>query len=238
VENISKTGEYLHNDHPKTCDADDFWGQVSRTVKGVPVSQIYIDMIVAAIANALKFSSTDNLLDIGCGNGALSKLFFDKISKFHGVDFSEYLVSIAKKNFEKIPMQTFTVTDAVDYVENKLGGEGYTKALCYGAFAYFSVEKAQRLLAGVFDNFPNVDLFFIGNLPDKDKVDLFAAEKSYVVKIDDYNTPIGIWRTQDEFREMANQTGWDVDFTEMPNEFYSSGYRYDALLKRKMNRIN
>ena len=64
-------GDFRHKEHPKTCAADDFWGQVSRTVNGVPVSQENIDIIVQAIRDGLSFSPDDVLLDIGCGNGGI-----------------------------------------------------------------------------------------------------------------------------------------------------------------------
>jgi len=230
----SRNGDYLHKEYPKTRAADDFWGQVSRTVKGVAVSQENIDMIVQAIRNGLAFSPDDVLLDIGCGNGALSQYFFDECVQFHGVDFSEYLIEVAKSNFERKPTHLFTETDAVEYIKTESKTEKFTKALCYGAFTYFSFANAERLLAGIAKRFPNVSLFFVGNLPDKDRADLFfPEEKVYSCLLDEPDSPIGIWRTQEEFRALARRTGWDLEFSVMPDNFYSAHYRYDALLKRR-----
>ena len=36
----------FYKEHPKTCDPEDFWGQVKRTVNGKPIPQAQIDMIV------------------------------------------------------------------------------------------------------------------------------------------------------------------------------------------------
>lgn len=226
--------DYRYKEYPKTCAADDFWGQVSRTIGGEPVSQEHIDMIVQAIRNGLAFSSGDVLLDIGCGNGMLSHYFCDECAQFHGVDFSEYLIKVAKSNFEKKPTHLFTEIDAVQYVETEANPEKYTKALCYGAFTYFSFENAERLLAGIAKRFTNINLFFIGNLPDKERAHLFFPEgKDFRSLLDDRESSIGIWHSKEEFRDLANKTGWDVEFSVMPDDFYSAHYRYDALLKRR-----
>jgi len=228
--------DYLHKEHPKTCAENDFWGQVCRTVKGVPVSQEHIDMIVRTIKNGMNFSAGDILLDIGCGNGALSQYFFDECAKFNGVDFSEYLIMIAKNNFETPPTHIFTKIDAVEYIESEPNPDMFTKALCYGVFSYFSQDQAEKVLSGIIKFFTNINLFFIGNLPDKDRAHLFfPTENDYNDDLlNDRESPIGIWRSRDEFSDLARKTGWNVEFSLMPDNFYSAHYRYDAILKRNI----
>ena len=97
--------DFIHKEYPKSCDPGDFFAQVKRTVNGKPVSQEQINIIVNSIVNGLQLKSNDVMFDLGCGNGALSMLMFSSIKKYHGVDFSEFLVEVAKKNFE---MKDFT----------------------------------------------------------------------------------------------------------------------------------
>jgi len=230
----NNVGNYLHHEHPKTCAVDDFWGQVSRTVKGVPVDQKQIDMIVEAIQKGLDLSSDDVLLDLGCGNGALSKYFFNHCVAFRGIDFSEYSIQIAKKNFEIKNSHIFTEDDAVHFVKTDTEPERYTKVLCYGAFSYFSEDVARRLLVTINQLYINVRRVYIGNLPDKDLYSLFfTSDKPCNPDLDDPNSAIGIWRSINEFSWLASETGWQVEFIRMPEEFYSSHYRYDVLLRRK-----
>ena len=131
----------FYKEHPKTCDADDFWGQVKRTVNGEPVSQEQIDMIIDAVVLGLELSEKDTLLDLCCGNGALSTLFFDRCQGGIGIDFSEYLVGIANDNFAKNGSREFFLGDVVDvkkikkealqeHIENltaKYMSKGYSK---------------------------------------------------------------------------------------------------------------
>ncbi len=231
-------GDYLHKEHPKSCASDDFWGQVSRTVHGVPVSQDQINMIVSAIKDGLAFSSEDVLLDIGCGNGALSRYFFDDILQFQGVDYSEYLIEIAKTNFEKAPDYIFKEFDAASYVQNEAEPERFTKCLIYGAFTYLSSQDAEIVLSGLFERFIDIKTVYIGNLPDRDRAHLFYPEgKEFSHLLDDKNSPIGIWRSKNDFIHIVNKAGWDIDIREMPEGFYAAYYRYDVILRRPINRL-
>lgn len=70
----------FYKEHPKTCARDDFWSQVKRTVNGKPVSQDQIEMIVDAVISGLSLGMDDRLLDLCCGNGALTRYFFARCS--------------------------------------------------------------------------------------------------------------------------------------------------------------
>jgi SAM-dependent methyltransferase len=230
--NISK-GEYIHKEYPKTCAPDDFWGQVKRTVKGVAVSQAQIDMIIGAIKEGLCLSKEDVLLDIGCGNGALSRYFFNDCSQLFGVDFSEYLISVAKANFEKSPFYIFKEIDAVNYVDWELEAGRFTKALCYGCLPYLSFIEAEYVLRQLSERFFHITTIYIGNLPDKERAHLFYEDGTDLSGVlDDKTSPIGIWRSKEELTKLAFATGWSVKFHNMPADFYAAHYRYDAILSR------
>src|ERR1700750_1427456 len=62
-----------YDQYARTLPTDDLWGQVKRTVAGNPVDGSQIEMIVEAIRAGLQLTPDDNLLDIGCGNGVLSR---------------------------------------------------------------------------------------------------------------------------------------------------------------------
>jgi len=64
--------EYDYTERPKQFERNDFWRQVRRTINGKPVDEAQIQLIVQQIVSVLCLVPTDRLLDIGCGNGALS----------------------------------------------------------------------------------------------------------------------------------------------------------------------
>ncbi|MDD4995541.1 MAG: class I SAM-dependent methyltransferase [Patescibacteria group bacterium] len=53
----------------------------------------------------------DRVLDVGCGNGRIVRIFGDKRIDYLGVDSSENLVKIARHN---LPERRFSVADALD----------------------------------------------------------------------------------------------------------------------------
>jgi ubiquinone/menaquinone biosynthesis C-methylase UbiE len=101
----------FYKEYPKTCDPNDFWGQVKRTVNGKPVSQDQIEMIVQVACNTLNLSKNDRLLDLCCGNGALTRYLFDACSGGLGVDFSEYLIGVARKHFIKSSYEDYLLEE-------------------------------------------------------------------------------------------------------------------------------
>lgn len=230
---MNKDKYSFYKEHPKSCDPKDFWGQVKRTVNGKPVSQEQIDMIVKASVSGLNLESNDVLLDICCGNGALTDLLFDRCSGGLGVDFSEYLISVAKENFANGTTRKYEFDDAVNFCLAPIDAERFTKAICYGSFSYLEHQQAETLLSSLRTNFSNLKCVFIGNCPDKTKVDDFFQDREYdKAVIEDPSSAIGIWRTQSEFVSLAQRAGWNAKFNNMPNKFYASLYRYDAVLYR------
>ncbi|HXC37240.1 MAG TPA: class I SAM-dependent methyltransferase [Candidatus Acidoferrales bacterium] len=223
-----------YKEYPKTLDPDDLWGQVRRTVDGKPVSDAQIALIVAAVRDGLQFSKEDVVLDLACGNGALSSYFFDDCRSLHGVDYSPYLIEIATKRFQVPEKSTFMVDDAVHYIQIEPDPGRFTKALCYGSFAYFTESDARQVLRGLRNRFGNVSRLFIGNLPDRDRAHLFyPPEKDYTSELKDHAAQIGIWRSEAEFYTLAADEGWDLTSTLMPPEYFAAHYRFDALLTPK-----
>jgi SAM-dependent methyltransferase len=225
--------KFSYDEHAKTCAPDDFFGQICRTVQGKPVSEDQLQILIAAIRSGLEFKSDDVLLELACGNGAVSQYFFEFCRGYLGVDISEYLVSIAKKNFQVLPDYQFLVQDAVGYVQQEQQPEKFTKVLCCASFQYFPDGDAVGILSALFKRFRNVQSIFIGTLPDKDRAGLFyKSRQPSIEELSDCNTAIGIWRTKEEFERLVVKAGWKVEFPAMDEKFYASYCRYDALLRR------
>ena len=223
---------------PKTCAPDDFFGQVKRTVNGKPITNKEIKMIVTAIKNGLKLKKEDVLFDLGCGNGALSVQLFLIYRTYLGIDFSQYLIEIAKKNFEKEKFK-FEHGEANEYLENSSINKLFTKGLCYGVFTYFEKEKLKIYSKKIREKFPLLKTLYLGNLADKDRAaNFYYKHIDYSNLLDDNQSSIGIWRNKTEIIELCNKTGWKVNFHYMPKEFYSAHYRFDAILTEKIRYEN
>lgn len=212
----------------------DFWGQIRRSVNGKPVSEKQIGLIVKTITNALELKKTDGLLDLACGNGALSARLFESCKALHGVDLSGFLITVAKENFEKTPEYSFSEGDLVSFLEEDVSPFKYTKALCYGSFSYLSAIAASKALCLLASRYHNIERIFIGNLPDINLRNKFFTKSTPPEKyLKEHTTAIGIWRSEDEFVQIAKDAGWQAKISRMESAFYSADYRFDAVLERK-----
>lgn len=220
----------LYNEHAKQCSPTDFLGQMRRTVNGEAIDAHQVEMIVERITAGLNLAPEDMVLDLCCGNGALSDRIFSRSAGGVGVDIGDYLIELATKYFNGANRE-FVVSDVVDYVRAESNPGRFTKVLCYGSFAYLSKENALELLSVVRERFPKIERFFIGNLPDKDRMNDFYYDRTYVEGLeDDSDSHIGVWRTDREFVDLAEEVGWRAEISRMPKAFYAAHYRYDVTL--------
>lgn len=224
--------KYPFKHQPETRDPDDFWGQVTRTVAGKPVGQDQIDLIVAAVRKGMDLKPDDFLIDLCCGNGALTTHFFSVCRGGVGVDYSEYLIGVARKHFMHRSDESYCVDDVVAYASGEPNPERFTKILCYGAFSYLTPGNSIVLLETLLRRFTNAERFYLGNLPDRDKVRAFYKD-DYRAGIEEESDKLGVWRTEEEFRALARSAGWNAEIVRMPPEFYAAHYRYDVILTRR-----
>lgn len=218
-------------DFPKQVGDKDYWAQVKRTVNGQPVSQADIEMITAAIRTGLdlKAGGQDHLLDLGCGNGALTALLYDSLASALGVDYSEYLIAVAQRDFQQPDQFEYKVDDAHAYLLKETTPTRFNKVLMYGCFAYFP--DAVGTLTRLRERFTQVERVFIGNMPDLNLADRFYYKGvPPESELTDFNSKIGIWRSESQFRDLALQAGWHATFPRMPEGFYAAHYRYDVVL--------
>lgn len=222
-----------YKDYPRTLAPDDLWGQVRRTVNGKPVSEAQIALIVEAVRTGLALERRDRVLDLACGNGALSRYFFDDCATLHGVDFSPYLIEVARRHFAQPPRIEFALGDAAGYVLGEPDPARFDKVLCYGSFPFFTDADGRTVLRELQRRFVNVRRVYIGNLPDRDLADRFyPAGTDFAAALDDPAAAIGIWRSADAWRALGADNGWTVRIHRMPAAFYAAHYRFDVILER------
>lgn len=229
----NKYTEFSYDQHARTCEPDDFWGQTRRTINGAPVPNEQIRLIVEAIKNGLNLGENDVVLEIACGNGALSQHLFEFCKGYSGTDISEYLISIAKKNFEQAPRYQFHQIPALEHVLNENDPEKYTKMLCYAGFQYLSDADIKEVFSVISSKFLNIDIIYIGSIPDKDRYKNFYKETMpSQMELKDSNTAVGIWRGKEEIESLVDKSIWNIEFFNMPKDFYASNYRFDVKLSR------
>ena len=219
--------------HARTVAADAYWKQVRRTVNGEPVHEAQIALIVDTIARALSLRLNDVILDLACGNGALSAYLFEKCAGLVGVDLSPYLIDVARRDFARAPDYVFCLDDALSYLTQQRDSRGFTKCLIYGAFQYIDRTDAGLVLKALNERFPAITKVFIGNLPNRRLADRFYRDRLPTeAELDDHEAQIGVWYHPEEFEALAESAGWLAVCSYMPANFFAAAYRFDVTLER------
>lgn len=225
--------DFIHKEFPKKFARDDFWAQIKRTVNGQPVSEREITLIVDQIKRYMQFSPTSHLLDIGCGNGALASRFFPYIANYTGVDFSAYLLGIAREYFMPAANIRYIESDAKSFVASYAPTEAIDRVLVYGCMSYFSREDFAEFLRNVRERFVNVSTIFVGNVPDiNSAASFFAARSIRQYELDNPQSPIGVWWAQNELIQLGDPLGFSTQCVKMPPDFYGYPYRFDVVFSR------
>ena len=229
---MNKDREYYFKDSPKKFARNDFWRQVNRTIHGEPVDEKQIVMLVQSIIQGLDLKNGDVVLDLCCGNGAITSQIAQISEKCIGVDFSEYLIGIAKEFFELPETCEFYYDDIIEFCsEHQIAS--CTKAYCYGASSYLSNEQISVLLTSLYNNFEGLTQIFIGNCPDKEfKREFFQRRKLPFSEVETTKSAIGIWRNSSTLISIANECGWEAEVSKMPAEYHAAYYKYDLILTR------
>ena len=228
----STTPDYQHKEYPRQFRRDDFWRQIKRTVNGQPVSEGDIDLIVSQIAQQLRLQTGDHLLDLGCGNGALASRLLERLNGYVGVDFSTYLLEVAREYFQVDPSVAFIEADMRDVDRYRHACADINKVLIYGAISYLTRNETELLLQHLTQQLPKLRRVFVGNVADAERAsEFFARRQVTAYSLDDPRSPIGVWWTPDVFVEMSEAIGFQAQVVRMPTEFYGSAYRFDILLQ-------
>ncbi len=223
----------FYQTHPATCAPDDYWGQVRRTVNGQPISAEQIELIVESMGEALELGSTDRLLDLCCGNGALTSRWFARCAGGIGVDNSEPLIQVAQADFAKPPREQYLLASVLDFARAP-GGFGdvneIEKAICFASVQYLPRELVRIWLADLRRSMPKLRRLVLGNLPDRERIGGFAKQGTEL-PLDDPESALGCWWSQEELTLLAQRAGYRCHIQAPPEAFYAAHYRFDAILE-------
>lgn len=230
---MNKDEEYFFKDSPQQYPRNDFWRQVNRTIDGEPVGEDQILMLIESIRNGVELKSSDVVLDLCCGNGAITSQIASDSQYAVGVDFSEYLIGIAQEFFQGNSQCQFVYENVIEFCDAP-SSIPFSKAYCYGASSYLTDEQLTTLLLSLHKNFGNITHFFIGNCPDKQFKQEFFKRRGIVCATDETpQSAIGIWRHQDELIAIAKRCGWNAKVSKMPDTYHAAYYKFDLILTRK-----
>jgi cyclopropane fatty-acyl-phospholipid synthase-like methyltransferase len=199
---------------------------------GRRITEDEVTTLVDRLRELLELRPGDVLLDLACGNGALSAGLFDRCAGYAGVDLSGYLIEIAKECFERPPAYRFFHGDAAEFAASVERPESFTKISCFGAFQYLPPATVHGLMGAVSERFANAHRFVLGELPDRHRAGRFFHHGYTDRDLEEHQSQIGRWWSTEEVSDLAARFDWDVATTTMPEDFFNAEYRFDAILTR------
>ena len=212
---------------------DAFLKQVGKTFLGDVITQEKFNEILNSIAKNLELCQVDDVVDLGCANGIITVNIANKINKIYGFDLSNDLINVAKR-FHSGNNINYENKDAIEVDFSKLQ---IKKIYMYEVLQHLSYDQLRILLCNLNDN---LDYFkyFIGSVPDKDKIfdfyDTPARKAFYVNEVLKKNKfHIGNWWSKEDIMSLCRDYSLDATIIDQSEKLHTSHYRFDILIEKK-----
>ena len=222
---------------PRKSGRDEFLRQVGKTVHGQPISAEQLELLVADIIQKLNIKASDQVLDLCCGNGLVTSFVAGKCKQIVGVDYSSFLLEIARENFS-VPNVRYYCMSALDITPEKLHiSAPFTKIYMYEALQSFTEEQLAPLIERLLALSNETPVILLASIPHQRKLGKF------------YNTPelqqtyrknrrtgalgLGTWWKQSVIRQTCSLYNLRCEFLPQPEKLHTAHYRFDVRITRK-----
>jgi ubiquinone/menaquinone biosynthesis C-methylase UbiE len=144
--------KYWHNFWDNVADkitSSDDYSWAMRQARGEPPSktgQLYHGTSHNHLIEMLELSSTDIVIDIGCGVGETINQIKDKVEMVYGVDFSEKLIKFATDRFRD-STNVRLITGSADAVP--VAAKQFNRIISLAFYHHLSVRQVEKALEEV-----------------------------------------------------------------------------------------
>lgn len=229
MENYWKT---FWTEHARSTTSGHPQRQVLRTLHKKPISEAQFQSILKDIEDKVEICHNDEVLDLCCGNGLITKYLASKCKRVIGVDFAQELVAqIDREKYQNISL----VIDDISKVDFK--EQSFDKVIIYAGLQYFSYKEIVYFFDSVICWLKSNGLFYIGDIPDRERLwDFFNTderERAYFDSIKNDKPIIGTWFRSEWLVKLGTNTGFKhIKILQQPEGFPYSHYRFDMVLKK------
>lgn len=220
------------NDYAKKAKDKDVQSQVLRTLSKKPIELKRWKFTLSVIKDTLDIKPSDVVLDLCCGNGLITKEISKDCKAVTAVDISKELIE--QINIRKYKNIITIVKDVrnLDFKKNS-----FSKIIIYAGLQYLNYKETVTFFESVFKWLKVDGLFFIGDIPDLDRIWFFfntkEREKAYFESIKKGTPIVGTWFSKNFLLKLANYCGFKKSkiIKQHKNMIYSN-FRYDMLIKK------
>lgn len=217
----------------KDNDWSAMMAQVGKTIQRKPISDEQFKQAYGKIVKALSLTKKDNVLDICCGNGVITMQIANYVNAIFGVDYSQPLIDVA--NSHKPGNATYFCGSALDdSFVGLIGNRRFEKIYMNESLQHFAEVDFSKIL----DNFIAVGedqaLFYMTGIPEKKNLFAFydteERRKDYYERVANGTEAVGTWWEREYLVDVARAKGLSIKTLDQPADYYTSHYRFDAIV--------
>jgi len=225
-----KTTERWKKFFDKLAEEKDIASQTGRTI-----NQFKVKLIAADIKNKLEIKSIDKVIDVGCGNGAITALIAQEALQVAGVDFSQKLLAQAEK---RANVRYYLAESTNLPFEDNV----FDKGLCYFVIHHLENKELFSTLKELSRVCKPGARILVGDIPDANKMFLYLGLEGlfkYVIKrfvlrssriLDHAKNPGWRFYRRKGLQNICHRLGLRAQIIEQPKNLPFSWYRYDLLI--------
>lgn len=211
----------------------DLLNQVGKTYLGNTITKEIFNNIIKSIVFNLNILEKDEILDLCCANGLITK-YISKYCKFvNGFDLSDDLINTANKvcSLDNNSFKTLNILD-IDFNNYKS-----SKIYMYEALQFFDGKMLKDLLVRITSS-KNTFSLFIGSIPNQEKIFEFyntQERKKYYFNevLNNGKFHIGNWWYKEQIQYLCEDLGLACKIIEQDKSLHTAHYRFDCLIEKK-----
>lgn len=222
----------------KINNEKDLLYQVGKTVSSKPIDKYQFDIIVKDLLKELKITAEDNVIDLCCGNGLLTKYIAINAGFVLGIDFSAKMIKNANyynagDNIEYVHHDVIKINELTNNIKSKQ----INKVIIYDAIAYFSSQEFSNILESLNQSLVSNHSILLGNvLLQENKwkfYNTFKRKLNYLInnKILGDSKGLGKWWELNDLQNIINRFNYKMKLIHQDSNLYSAHYRVDILLE-------
>jgi ubiquinone/menaquinone biosynthesis C-methylase UbiE len=205
--------------------------KVGRTIKGVAIDERKWKKTLDDLELSIELNSTDDVLDIAAGSGAIAIPFCEKVRSYTALDISEKLLNGLRSNSKIKTIQT-------DARYTDLGEEKYSKVILYFALQHFNEKESVELFEKIYKCLKPNGICYIGDIPDVERKFSFfntpEREKAYFDSLKNNQPIIGTWFDKKFIEKAGSLSGFEhCVIIDQPAHHINAHYRFDIKLVKK-----
>lgn len=214
-------------DYGRAVADEDEQTQVLRTLNRKPISDKLWRVTLNILADQLKISKEDEMLELCCGNGLISRHFAENCHGVTSVDVSkDLLMQLDNCAHDNVKTIAEDVRD-VDFPESS-----FSKIIMYAGIQYLTIDESVALIKKSFRWLRPDGIIYLGDVPDSEKMwHFYDSPDSEHIYFDNLiaGTPIvGTWYDSVFLDKLGAYVGFaHSELIPQHDDLIYSKFRYD-----------